>query len=335
MKKILVTGGTGLVGAHLLLYLLEKDQPVTAVYRKKSSLGKTENLFKSYGKEHLFARIRWVEADITDALALSDIVKESDVIFHAAAKVSFLARDKKEMFHTNVNGTEMLVNLALEHGVSYFLHVSSVAALGGNELVKSEKSVWSWSISHTPYGASKFLAEMEVWRGFQEGLQGAVINPSVIIGPGFWNSGFGNVVSRMARGKMPFYVTAKTGFVDVDDVVRIMWKLYEKKVVHQRFVVNAENRKFDEILFRLAELLKVNPPRYKLTEGFANWIRLLTIPLTVWPGKGKLWDKAALNALFEDTEYDNAQIVNLLDYRFIPVEKSLQKLVQHYLRHTS
>jgi nucleoside-diphosphate-sugar epimerase len=332
-KDILITGATGLVGSHLLLYLLEKGYKPLALYRNEKSIDKVQNLFRLYSKTHLLDAIQWIKADIRDDFKMEEIVKEADVIFHAAAKISFAPKDKKELYETNVFATEKLVNLALEHRVSYFLYVSSVAALGGNEPLKSEKSVWSWNISHTHYGATKFLAEMEVWRGFQEGLNGSIINPSVIIGPGFWFSSFGNVVRRLAENKMPFYTTGMTGYVDVRDVVEIMYRLYIEQKTGERFVVNAGNRTFDDILFKLAGFLDVPPPKYKIQKGVLEFLKYPVNLISVLSGKGKILDKASIDALYDHTGYDNTKIVKELDYKFIPVDESLKHTARMYKQH--
>ncbi len=329
-KQYLVTGGTGLVGSHMLILLTEKNISPVAIYRTKEKLEKVKNLFRLYDKGPLFSKIHWIPCDVTDRACLEDIIKETGVIFHAAAKVSFLPRHRKEMFNTNILGTENMVNLALEHQVSYFLHVSSIAALGGNSKIKSEKAIWSWNVAHTGYGASKFLSEMEVWRGFQEGLKGAIINPSVIIGPGFWDSGFGKLIDRVAKEKLYFYSEGKTGYTDVRDTVQIMWLLFEKNITEERFIINADNKRFSEIISMLAEFLGVKPPHYKLPEKLTRAMITPINILSTLMGKGKILDKAAINALFEDSEYENSKIKEALNYEFIPVEDSLKFAVEMY-----
>ncbi len=332
MKRIFITGATGLVGSHLLIELLKKDFSILALYRSNRSLEKVKDLFKLYDLPELFEQIDWVKGDILETDLLDEVLSEVDYIVHAAAKISFSPKDKEKMYRVNVKGTELLVNLALKHGIEYFLHVSSVAALGGNEKIKSEKSIWSWNIPHSDYGGSKFSAEMEVWRGFQEGLKGGIVNPSIIIGPGFWRNSFGLVVDKVYRKKMYFYTEGVNGYVDVRDVINIMLRLLEENIHGERFVLNAGHASFKEITYRLAEFLKVEPPKWKLTPSVMYPARYLINLYGYLSGKGKLVDKKSVSSLFEDMYYDNQKVLNTFGYQFIPIEKSLENIARMYLK---
>ena len=184
---IVVTGGTGLVGAHLLYDLCKKHEHVRALKRQNSDLKQVKKTFfyYSHDAENLFQKIEWVNADVTDYFSLEDAFKDAKQVYHVAAMVSFHEKDNRKMMEINVKGTANVVNAALHHKIEKLCYVSSIAALGrpdANELA-TEETPWKDSDKSTAYSISKYKAELEVWRGIEEGLNAVIVNPSVILGP--------------------------------------------------------------------------------------------------------------------------------------------------------
>jgi dihydroflavonol-4-reductase len=194
---ILVTGGTGLVGSHLLYDLVKSGASVRALKRAGSDLKGVLKTFSFYSQvpEELFSRIQWVEGDIEDMASLEDAMEGADKVYHCAAIVSFLPQDRSAMLRVNVEGTANVVNACLQKQVSKLCHVSSIASLGRNSTsdLVNEETHWKTSPQNSWYAISKYGAEREVWRGAEEGLKVVVVNPSVILGPGSWNKSFYSV----------------------------------------------------------------------------------------------------------------------------------------------
>ena len=185
-KMVLITGATGLVGSHLALHLLENNERIRAIYRTKTSIEKTKSLFKLYGKESLFEQIEWIEADINDIPSLEIAFKGVEYVYHCAALISFDPKDEKKLRKINIEGTANIVNFCLAFNVKKLCHVSSIAALGDlmeHETLITEETIWNPEKHHSDYAISKYGAEMEIWRGLQEGLPVVIINPGVILGP--------------------------------------------------------------------------------------------------------------------------------------------------------
>ncbi|MBP6424881.1 MAG: NAD-dependent epimerase/dehydratase family protein, partial [Flavobacterium sp.] len=200
---ILVTGGTGLVGAHLLLHLVEQGENVRALCRTKSSIEKTKNLFFLYHKPHLFEKIEWIEADILDIPSLEIAFQNIEFVYHCAALISFDPKEEESIRKTNIEGTANIVNFCLAFGIKKMLFVSSIAALedpNATETTISETTEWNPEKPHSDYAISKYGAEMEIWRGQQEGLNVIIVNPGVILGPGFPEQGSGALFSAVAKG---------------------------------------------------------------------------------------------------------------------------------------
>ncbi len=331
---ILVTGGTGLLGAHLLLFLTRKGIRVRAIYRNEKSLQKTINLFQtySYNPGQLSDLIEWIQADITDITSLESVFEGVSKIYHTAAKVSFKSSDKEILHQTNVVGTANMVNLALEHNIQKFIHVSSIAALGGYEQPITEKTHWNWKENHSEYAVTKYLSEMEVWRASQEGLPVVIINPSVILGSGFWHEGTGKIFSNVYQG-MKFYTDGSTGFVDVWDVVKAMYLLMENSPINDSFIISAYNLTFKNLLTQIAHQFNVRPPQYKFPKAIAETIWRFNLLI---PNFFKLpVNKNIVHTLYNRSVYSSDKFIKKFDFHFIPFEASISNICEQFLKKQS
>jgi nucleoside-diphosphate-sugar epimerase len=260
-STILVTGGTGLVGAHLLYTLCESEQTVRAIYRPNSDLEKVRQVFKYYKNEALFDKVEWIMADLLDIPQLNKAMQGVTQVYHCAAVVSFRKKDDDIMYKTNVEGTANMVNLSLNHKVDKFCYVSSIATLekSPNNDVITEQSYWSSEYNNYGYSVSKNGGELEVWRGSQEGLNVVIVNPGVILGSGFWGANTGKFFSNAAKN-FKFYTKGTTGFVGVWDVVKAMKLLMNSHLTNERYILVSENKSFQEVLTSIALHMKTKPP---------------------------------------------------------------------------
>ena len=260
---ILVTGGTGLVGSHLLYQLAQGNAPVRAIYRSEQKLDQVLRLFKNYSEnaEMLFGRVSWIKADIQDLYSLQHAFEGVERVYHCAAMISFDPNDFRELVKVNEEGTANVVNLCVAHGIEKLCYVSSIAALGRDpdKSEVTEQSEWK-SNDVNPYALTKYLAEMEVWRGTQEGVPAVIINPGVILGPGFWESGSGRLFKIAASGGK-YYPPGGTGFVSIHDVIDIMILLMNSAVVNERFISVSDNLTYKELLTSMAIEFKKRAPR--------------------------------------------------------------------------
>jgi len=245
-KKIFITGGTGFLGAYIIKELVEKGYSVRALHRGQH--------LPFFIASDIIDKVEWVTGNVLDPSSLGDAMGSIDVVIHAAAKVSFNGREKKELFKTNIDGTANMVNIALENNVKRFVYISSVAAIGRNnngELV-SEQTKWEEGKLNTFYAVSKYHAEMEVWRGMGEGLDVVVLNPGTIIGYGDWNTSSCAIFKNTYK-EFPWYTTGINGFVSVGDVARATVLLMESNFSGERFIVNGDNWSFHQLLNSIAD----------------------------------------------------------------------------------
>jgi nucleoside-diphosphate-sugar epimerase len=319
---ILVTGGTGLVGSHLLYHLCLTEQKVRAIYRKKSKLAKVENVFSYYtgGYKSLFDKIEWVEACLEDIPALTIAFKDVHFVYHCAALVSFNPKDYVNMRHINIKGTANMVNLSLDFNIKKFCFVSSIATLGAaiNGKEVTEECDWNGN-QKSGYAITKYGAEQEVWRASQEGLNVIIVNPGVILGPGFWHSGTGQLFSNIYSG-FKFYALGITGFVGVNDVAKAMIALTESKLSLERYILVSENLTFKHVFDSIAKSLDVKKPSIKVSPVLGALAWRLDKLRSFLTGKPVLLTKETAKSLQEITHYSAKKISADLDFKFEPIK---------------
>ena len=323
---VLVTGGTGLVGAHLLLHLVENGDAVRAIYRNITSIQKTKDLFALYKKESLFEKIEWVQADITDIPSLEMVFENVEYVYHCAALISFDPTDEDLLRKTNIEGTANIVNFCIAKAVKKLCFLSSIAALGdlkNNEKIITEESEWNPEKQHSDYAISKYGAEMEIWRGQQEGLDTVIVNPGIIIGPGFLEQGSGKLFKRVANG-LSFYTKGVTGFIAVHDVVRITIQLMKNEYSNERFTLIAENLIFRDLLNAIADSLNVKRPFMHANPLLMNLLyRIDWFISTVFRQKRKL-DQSTAKASYARNQYSNEKIMRVLGVEFLDIHRYIK-----------
>ena len=315
---VLITGATGLVGSHLAVQLLENEQNVRAIYRNAASIEKTKSLFALYHKTQLFEKIQWIEADLNDIPALEIAFSGVEYVYHCAALISFDPKDEEKLRKINIEGTANIVNLCLAHAVKKLCHVSSIAALGDlleHETVVDENTEWNPEKTHSDYAISKYGAEIEVFRAHQEGLSVVIVNPGVILGAGFFDSGSGEIFTKVKNG-LKFFSNGSSGFVAVNDVVLAMMQLMNSEISGEKFIVVAENRSYQSILDTIAIELKVAKPKYKVSKLALNILwRLDWILSNIFFQKRKLSKDLAIS-LTANEIYSNQKIKEKLGFDF-------------------
>jgi dihydroflavonol-4-reductase len=324
----LVTGGTGLVGAHLLIHLTEKGEEVRAIYRNVDNIQKTKSLFSLYKKDSFFESIQWVQADVLDVPTLEHAFQEITHVYHCAAIISFDPKDENLIRKTNIEGTANIVNFCLAYTIEKLCHVSSIAALGDlatHESIITEETEWNPEKLHSDYAISKYGSEMEIWRGQQEGLKVVIINPGVIIGPGFWDQGSGELFKKIKNG-LPFYTKGSSGFVSVEDVVTTLYQLMNSDTHGERYILIAQNIIFQDLQFTIADALKVKRPKFHATPFMMNTLSKLNwITSTIFRQKRQI-SKASAKSSYSNDLYSNEKIKNALNMTFTDVSDYIKEI---------
>jgi len=321
---ILVTGANGLVGSYLCRYLLRQGHSIRALTRENSDMRLVADIRDD---------IEWVKGDILDIISLEDAISGVKKIFHCAGFISYKNSNAFKLMQLNAVGTENLINVALQGGIEKFLHVSSIAALGRQGISGEsvgEEAPWEMKKLSTGYARSKFAAEREVWRGIAEGLPAVIINPSIILGAGNWNNGSCKLFNTVYNG-LKYYTTGGTGYVDVRDVARIAYLLMEGEITGERFILNAENIIYRDLLFQMADALHVaRPPKHAGT--FLSGIAWRTERVKeIFTGSEPVITKETARIANSTTCFLNNKISQALHYDFIPIAQTIQETANAFL----
>jgi dihydroflavonol-4-reductase len=327
---ILVTGGTGLVGAHLLLRLLENGESVRAIFRNLSTIEKTKSLFQQHQKNDLFQKIDWIEADILDIPSLEIAFENIDYVYHCAGYISFDPKDENLLRKINIEGTANIVNFCIAKNIQKLCHVSSIATLGDlsqNETIISETSDWNPEIYHSDYAISKYGAEMEVWRGFQEGLAVVIVNPGVILGSTIWATGSGAIFTKIKNGLL-FYTKGQTGYVGVNDVVKTMIQLMKSSISGERFCMVAEHITYEKIIKTIAKKTVAKLPMFYAKPWLTRIVwRIDWLFFFLFRTK-RMMSKYAATTIHSIDWYNSDKIKNALNFEFQSIDFVIEEIVR-------
>ena len=323
----LVTGGTGLIGSHVLYTLVSQGLPVRALVREDSDRSWIKKLFAFKGlQDQHFQQIEFCIGDVLDVPSLLDATEGVEHVYHCAALVSYHAKDRSLMYQINVEGTGNMINVAIECGVKKFAHVSSIAALGRNahEEWIDERAEWKESDLNTHYAITKFLSEMEVWRGVQEGLPAVIINPGVVIGAGNSQRSSGQLFTKIAEG-LKYYPLGGSGFVGAMDCAKTLVELCRSGIANERFVLVGENLSMQEAFAGIAAALGVRVPDRAATPFAlqvahkAEWLK------EFFTGKRALITRETLMNSANRSYYRNDKIKEALAFQFTPIANCMQE----------
>jgi nucleoside-diphosphate-sugar epimerase len=332
-STILVTGGTGFVGAHLLYHLTLSGKHVKALKRSSSSTGLTRKTFSWYAPFSIeqWERIYWIEGDIMDIPSLQEAFDGVDYVYHVAAIVSFQKQNKSTIESVNQVGTANVVNIALEKHIRKLLYVSSIGTLGRvqNTDIVSETTYWS-NKKTSVYSKSKYEAEQEVWRGMAEGLTAVIVNPSIIIGPGNWNQGSPQLFETMWKG-LKFFTSGSNGFVGVNDVAKLMIQLMDRDLQGERYILSSENVLYEQLFNWMADALQVARPKYKagLFLSAVAW-RFLALA-GLFTGRKSSITKETAETANQQYRYSNAKILAATGVKFMPVKDCIEQTAGIFL----
>ena len=334
---ILVTGGTGLVGSHLLFELSKSQQNVRAIYRTKKTIEKVKTIFSYYTDsiDAHFDRIEWVEADLNDIPKLTEAFEGVKQVYHCAALISFDPSDYYKLREINISGTANIVNLCIINAIEKLCYVSSVATMGYDPVKITEETAWNSENEQSVYAITKYEAEMEVWRGIQEGVPSVIVNPGVILGPGFFESGSGGLFKRVHKG-LRYATQGVAGYVGVVDVIKSMVLLMNSDCKNERYIIVAENLSSLDFTTLISNAFKLAPPKKiapKWMLSFAWRLDWLKHKLT----GGKRHFTKNLNKTLRTKSYYSSDkfLETKTDFKFTPISRVVSEVCHVFSKEVS
>ncbi len=320
---IFITGCNGLIGSFIARKLLSNGEKVLALKRQSSDMSLLKGVENS---------IQWLEGEISDTEILDKAMSQCDTVIHAAAIISFSPSNRDKMYKVNVEGTANMVNAALKNNISKFCFISSIAALGRkkNELIINETALWEDSEMNTHYAKSKYLAELEVWRGIEEGLPAFIINPSVVLGPGNWENGSTKLFQYIYK-KNKFYTNGYISYVDVEDVAEIAVTLLKKNTTAERYILNAGRVTYKELFTSIARSFNIKPPTIEVGSILSEIAWRIERIRTMFGDSEPIITKETAKLSGFSFEYENRKISELLEYKFRNLDATTKRTCDQLL----
>ena len=320
---IAITGANGLLGSFILKKFIAEKEPVIALKRPTSNLSATG----------LPDNVVWRDADINNSVALRDALEKVDTVIHAAAIVSFDPRAKNKIFETNVVGTRNIVNACLGQGIRRLIFISSVAALGRKKGMEeiNEDTRWTDSDLNSDYAKSKYLAELEVYRGQEEGLSISIVNPSVILSTTDPNKSSAQIFKYVQQQRL-FYTDGSINYVDVRDVAESVFRIYQTPAPGEKFIVSAGCTEVRPLISKIARRLGKKPPSIKINPRLlplAGWLEEMRCKLT---GAEALISRQSVKMQQEKFTYQNQKSVERLNMTYRSLDETLDWCCDHYKR---
>ncbi|HEX5167534.1 MAG TPA: NAD-dependent epimerase/dehydratase family protein [Cyclobacteriaceae bacterium] len=320
---IAVTGATGLLGNAIIRKLVDAGENFIAIKRKGSDTSLLTDIA---------SKISWREADVTDTVALDEALQGVTCVIHSAGLVSFNSRDKKRLYDVNVMGTRNLINASLRRNIRRFVHVSSVAALSRPKDVIQidEEQKWIESPLNTTYAESKYLSELEVMRGHEEGLNTVIVNPSVILGPGDWNRSSAKFFRYIWNGNS-LYTDGSMNYVDANDVASIIIALINTPFNGERFIVNAGSIPYKLLFEKIAENFNKHPPSIKAEKKVLSFFAGVERLRSFITGSEPLVTKETAQLANTTIVYSNEKVKNKLNFIFQSIDDTLKQCCEYYI----
>ena len=319
---IAVTGANGLLGSHIVRKLHQKKIPFVALKRA----GSDTSLLKD-----LEQKINWRNIDVTDPLSIDEAFSDVTGVIHTAAYVSFNPRKAKTIFQINTEGTRNIVNACLQKKINRLLHVSSVAALGRQKDQKrlDENNKWLDGTVSSKYGESKYQAELEIFRGQEEGLSTIIVNPAVILGYSNWNKSSAQLFKYVWK-QSPFYIDGSLNYVDVEDAAEATIQLYRSAIEGERYILSAGSISYKSFFERVAQEFGGKAPSWKVNPTMASVLaRLESFRTWVIGSEPLITTETArlVNAFFE---YDNQKVKKAINFEFQSIDFTIQRCCKQY-----
>ena len=257
---ILVTGATGMLGAHFLLTLSSQKKKIRAFYRTEEKRIEVIAFFKYHRKEKNLNEIEWLKGSYDQIDLLDEALEEVDRVIHCAALISFDPKRKSQLYKTNVEGTRNLVNALIAKKIN-LIFISSIAA--SNEGASSY------------YGYTKYLSELEVYRGVQEGIKATIVRPGVILSDFFWNRPSGSIFKQLAQQKVRV-TKGSVGLTSANTVVKCTLHL-SKNEQKTPIILVSKIMRYDELAKAMGaeSIRKISKPTLRVLsviEGFYAFI---------------------------------------------------------------
>jgi dihydroflavonol-4-reductase len=322
-KKILVTGGTGFIGSRLVHKLASTADDIHVLVRKNSDLTSLEGVRD---------RITLVYGDITKRETLDIATAGIDQVYHSAG-LTYMGDKRNPLLHAiNVDGTINILDASLQAGVKRLLHVSSITAVGicNGKRPLDESATWNFERINLEYARTKQIAEQEVARAVNKGLDCVIVNPAYVFGAGDINFNAGRLIKDVYNRKIPFYPLGGVCVIDVEIVAETVMAAMEKGRCGERYIIGGDNVSYKQLADTICDIS--GAPRILLPLPFwmAKILKSILDMKKTRNGISKLFNLSMFRVASENLYYDSSKALRELGMRQEPHEKSIRSAFEWY-----
>jgi dihydroflavonol-4-reductase len=324
VMKVLVTGGTGFLGANLAAALVRRGDAVRVLRRANSSLVALEGL----PVEHAIG-------DITEPDAVERAVDGCDLVFHVAAIAAYWRSKPGRIYHVNVEGTRIVMAACLRAGVPRVVHTSSVAAVGiaARGAVADETTPFDALSATFAYADSKHRAEAAVRDAAARGLNVVIVNPASVFGAGDHYLNTGRIVIEYGRGRIPLVPPGGMCVVDVDAVTQGHLLAAERGRAGERYILGGENLSHRQVTATVAAVASVRAPWLVVPRGLLGPAAVVVDAFSRVSPWAPPINGEQLKLSGVDFYFDSSKAVRELGYPIMPFRGAVEKAYRWYKEH--
>jgi len=329
MKTVLVTGGTGFVGANLVRCLLDRgDRNVRVFVRESSDRRNLDGL----GRD---GAVEFCTGDLRDRASVSRAVRGCQEVYHVAADYRFWANDYKELHESNVGGTRNILEECLARGVDRVVYTSTVGTIGLADQPRpcTESTAMDPHQVTSHYKRSKIAAEKVALELARRGLPVVIVNPSTPIGA--WDrkpTPTGKIIVDFANGKMPAYVETGLNFAHVEDVAEGHVLAAEKGRVGNRYILGNHNLTLGQFLEIAACKIGRTAPKMVIPYPVAlatGWLSTVWADLVTHKEPGVALEAVRMSRRY--MYFDSTKAVRELELKQRPIEDAISDAVDWFV----
>lgn len=319
---VLVTGASGFLGSSLVRCLLDEGMNVRALVRPTSRRDLLDGL-----------DVETVEGDLRERESLRAALRGAEFLFHAAADYRLWARDPRELFQTNVEGTRTLMEEARRAGTGRIVYTSSVATLKPRSDGSPASEIDSCAEADAvgAYKRSKIRAEQLVREMAAAGLPVVIVNPSTPVGPrDIRPTPTGRLIVEAARGRMPAYVDTGLNMVHVADVARGHVAALRRGRCGEAYVLGGQDVLLRDLLLAIARQSGRHGPRFRVPHGLVYPVALASEVAARLTGREPLTTLDGLKMSRQRMFFSSAKAASELGYRPRPYQEGLREALQWF-----
>jgi dihydroflavonol-4-reductase len=321
--KIFITGATGFIGNHLLGLLSETEHELRCLARKTSDVHPLEKV----GADIIIG-------DVKDKDSLLEGMKGCDWAVHMASSFVFWVPDNCVYSDVNIQGTQNVMESALETGISKIVSVSSVGIWGNAALPVSEETPYG-SERYSKYLKTKYEGDLITWQLYKDRkLPVVMIYPSAVVGPNDPKA-TGRYIKNFALGRMPAQVLTRASFpfIYVKDICAAILKALEKEGnIGEKYIVSSANLTFGEVNKMISEISGKKLPFIKLPKWLTTFNSYILTGVANLIRRPPLWDMSVdqISLMKRGFEFDGSKTERELGFKYTPIREAFEEAIASF-----